>query len=139
MFLLLPFFPFFPLHSSSPVLFFLHVSASLLPFSLSVNEQLCLFWQKKLEPTMRCASMSSVYACTQLKKHREGNRDLWSHPPVFLRDAPVVLLPPLVVITGGIGLFPHGSHKQRTHCLVSVFSHSPSALMLCVVVALFAS
>ena len=73
---------------------------------------------------MRCTSMSSVYACTQLKKHREGNRDLWSHPPVFLRDAPVVLLPPLVVITGGIGLFPHGSHKQRTHCLVSVFSQS---------------
>ena len=34
--------------------------------------------------------------------------------------------------------FPHGSHKQRTHFLVSVFLHTPSASMLCVVVALFA-
>ena len=32
--------------------------------------------------------------------------------------------------------FPHGSHKQRTHCLVSVFSRPPSASMLCVVVRL---
>ena len=35
--------------------------------------------------------------------------------------------------------FPNCSHKQRTHCPVSVFSHPPSASMLCVVVALFAS
>ena len=48
-------------------------------------------------------SLPSVYVHTTGKT--EGNRDLRSHPPVFLRDAPVVLLPPLVVITGGIGLF----------------------------------
>ena len=76
--------------------------------SLSVTEQLCLFWQKKQEPKMCRTSMSSVYGCTQLKKKR--NQGLASHPPVFLRDAPVVLLPPLVVNTSGIGLF----HTART-------------------------
>ena len=78
----------------------------------------CVFFgQKKLEPKMCRTSVSTVYACTQLKKHREGNKDLRSHPPVFLRDAPVVLLPPLVVITGGIGLF----HTARTSSGLTVW------------------
>ena len=109
-------------------IFFSFLNLSPLPplhLSLSVNEQLCLFWQKKLEPKMCRTSMSSVYACTQLKKQNETKTYGHIRPSCFR-----ILL---------LLAFPHDSHKQRTRCLVSVFSHHPSASMLCVVVALFAS
>ena len=87
--------------------------------SLSVNEQGCVFVSEKhLSQTCVRKSSALVNVRIQLKgKNREGNRDLRSHPPVFLRDAPVVLLPPLVVITGGIGLF----HTARTSSGLTVW------------------
>ncbi len=64
-----------------------------------------------LEPNMRQkVKFTRQNAHTTGRKNCEGNWGLRSHPPVFLRDAPVVLLPQLVVITGGIGLF----HTART-------------------------
>ena len=98
-------------------------------FSLSVNEQLCLFWQKKFEPKMCRTSMSSIYACTQLKKQRRKHG-------ITVTSARLPSGCPCCSIAATCGhhrwdwAFPHGSHKQRTHCLVSVFSHFLSVYII---------
>ena len=66
-------------------------------------------------------SMSSVYACTQLKK--QGRKHGLTVTSARLPSGCACCS---VAATCGHHrwdwAFPHSSHKQRTHCLVSVFS-----------------
>ena len=87
--------------------------------SLSVNEQVCVFASEKhLSETCVRKSNSHVNVRTQLKNRT--SRLPWGRSCYS------------VAATCGhhrwAWAFPHGSHKQRTYCLVSVFSHQPRVL-----------
>ena len=58
--------------------------------------------------TNSCVSLAD----NKLESKMEEETDLRSHPSVFLRDVPVILLSSLVIVIGGDWTFSHDSHKQ---------------------------